>query len=464
LCGQTSDTIVVNYDYPLNPDLGNDSVVCIRDTLILDPVTNGASCLWQDNSTDTTHQVYKAGKYWMKAVNACGTYSDTVVFAEEYIPQVTLPDDTLICTGESISMDVSFSGCNYRWNTGDTTPNYTINSQGHYAVTITNICGTATDDIHVLYDRPLVVSLGNDTLLCDGDGFYIDLNYPNNPSYLWNTGHASGKIRIQHGGTYTVTVTNRCGRYTGSKRITALYTPELDLGKDTILCYGQVYTIKSGIEHGKTLGIGFNWNNGRDGAAVSVRETGNYWLHAKNICGEGVDSVYVQFNPNPTIAINDTLICPEEELLYDFSRSNHYTIRWISDEEEYTGNFYTVAKPGQYRVVISDSVGCSGQDWFKVEPCPTPLWVPNAFTPNGDPRNNTFKAYKDGLEFFEMKIYDRWNKLVFESNDINDGWDGNYRRDPDQRCAQGMYIWKISFSESENHQLQIKVGEVYLYR
>ena len=63
-----------------------------------------------------------------------------------------------------------------------------------------------------------------------------------------------------------------------------------------------------------------------------------------------------------------------------------------------------------------------------------------------------------------MRIYDRWNKLVYEGFDVSEGWNGSVNNEPDRECAQGMYIYKIQFREQDNKQLQIIVGEVNLLR
>jgi len=464
LCGKAMDSIQVDYDYPLSPYLGPDTVVCIRDTVILDPVTNGARVLWQDGSTDTTFGVYKKGKYWVEATNACGIYSDTVNYREEYIPQVKLPNDSTLCNGGSIRLNASFSGSKYKWNTGDTLPVYTVTRKGFYEVEVRNICGVAKDDIFVLYDSPLVVDLGSDTQLCDNSSFQIELNYPNNPSYTWSTGHVGNIIRIQHGGIYTVTVHNRCGSFTGKKRVLTMFTPEPDLGPDMVICHGTSFAFHANIPRDKDYGVGYEWQDGREGEGYGIRKSGTYWVRAFNICGEGSDTAHVQINPIPSLTINDSLLCFGEELIYDYRHLNGYSFLWNDEHNEYEGNYYTIDQPGEYLVEISDSAGCTGYERFKVERCPVPLWAPKAFTPNKDHLNDGFRVYKEGIYYFEIEIYDRWNKLVFESNNIEEAWNGTVNNEVGRDCAVGMYIWKVRYKETENHQPQSVIGEVMLVR
>ncbi|MGZ5280719.1 MAG: PKD domain-containing protein [Bacteroidia bacterium] len=57
------------------------------------------------------------------------------------------------------------------------------------------------------------------------------------------------------------------------------------------------------------------------------------------------------------------------------------------------------------------------------------LWIPNVFTPNQDSMNEKFLVTARYIKKFEMKIFDRWGARVFETNDINDGWDGSFRNE-----------------------------------
>ncbi|MEM9023380.1 MAG: gliding motility-associated C-terminal domain-containing protein [Bacteroidota bacterium] len=71
---------------------------------------------------------------------------------------------------------------------------------------------------------------------------------------------------------------------------------------------------------------------------------------------------------------------------------------------------------------------------------PAQLYVPNAFTPNGDGLNDTFGAVGEALEGFQMNIYNRQGEMVFASNDIRNKWDGSVNGQP---APMGVYVYKI---------------------
>ena len=92
------------------------------------------------------------------------------------------------------------------------------------------------------------------------------------------------------------------------------------------------------------------------------------------------------------------------------------------------------------------------------------IFVPNAFTPDGNEINQDFKpVLAAGIDIyqFNMKIFDRWGELIFETNDPAYGWDGTYNN---AMCQDGTYIWKINFKSRSNDRKMEKIGHVNLLR
>jgi gliding motility-associated-like protein len=90
------------------------------------------------------------------------------------------------------------------------------------------------------------------------------------------------------------------------------------------------------------------------------------------------------------------------------------------------------------------------------------FYVPNAFTPNVDGRNDGFRGYGEGIkwETYEMSIFTRWGQLIYYTEDINDPWDGTYLG---RQVEVAVYVWKISFYDinGESHDYY---GHVTLVR
>ena len=70
------------------------------------------------------------------------------------------------------------------------------------------------------------------------------------------------------------------------------------------------------------------------------------------------------------------------------------------------------------------------------------IFVPTAFTPNGDKKNDSFVVKGSNLVYFSINIYDKNNNLVFSSTDINISWDGNYNGKP---APADNYTWIIEY-------------------
>jgi gliding motility-associated-like protein len=123
--------------------------------------------------------------------------------------------------------------------------------------------------------------------------------------------------------------------------------------------------------------------------------------------------------------------------------------------------------PGQYNVTL---VAIS--DYGCVDTFVMPIFVrdelvyfvPNAFTPDGDQHNNTFKPiFYSGWNPFDytLLIFNRWGEVIFESRNSDVGWDGTYAGIPVQ---DGVYIWKIIVGHSYNADRTEKIGHVTLLR
>ena len=91
------------------------------------------------------------------------------------------------------------------------------------------------------------------------------------------------------------------------------------------------------------------------------------------------------------------------------------------------------------------------------------LYVPNAFSPNGDGRNELFQAEGDGIFDFTMYIFDRWGNNIFTTHDINTGWNGSRNNRGGEVLQEDVYVWKIQL-RNVNHQGKSYSGTVTLLK
>ena len=91
-------------------------------------------------------------------------------------------------------------------------------------------------------------------------------------------------------------------------------------------------------------------------------------------------------------------------------------------------------------------------------------FIANSFTPNGDEVNQTFQpVFVSGFDPFDytMNIYNRWGEVVFETHDVDRGWDGTYGG---EIVPDGSYLWKIILKLADVDDRQIITGHVNIFK
>jgi gliding motility-associated-like protein len=118
-----------------------------------------------------------------------------------------LGEDTLLCAGVSLSLDLTRPGFSYRWQDGSTLPTYTISQAGTYWVEWSTSSCTQRDTLRVSYDQPYRVNLGEDTTLCVGQSLKLTVPNPQLDLY-WNDKTTNKTLTVDRPGTYWVTYRN----------------------------------------------------------------------------------------------------------------------------------------------------------------------------------------------------------------------------------------------------------------
>ena len=115
-----------------------------------------------------------------------------------------------------------------------------------------------------------------------------------------------------------------------------------------------------------------------------------------------------------------------------------------------------------YTVTATTAEGCTAKDDIAVKVFVGPeIYVPNAFTPNNDMYNNTFKPliYAQLIKY-EFRVFNRWGQLIFSTKKFHDGWDGKLGGTDQQ---SGIYVWMIEGITKDDRVIR-KQGTVALIR
>jgi gliding motility-associated-like protein len=188
------------------PFLGNDTVLCAGQSLLLDPGVVAQHYLWNTGDTTSTLLVSTAGLYSVQVINAPCSLSASMNLSITPLPVVNLGNDTTLCPGDSVLLDAQNPGAGFAWNTGSTQQSFFTSTAGTYIVTVTNSNCPASDTLNLAVAQAL--ELGNTTSLCGNpNGVVLDAGNPG-AQFLWNTGATTQTITVNQAGTYWVTITN----------------------------------------------------------------------------------------------------------------------------------------------------------------------------------------------------------------------------------------------------------------
>jgi gliding motility-associated-like protein len=155
----------------------------------------------------------------------------------------------------------------------------------------------------------------------------------------------------------------------------------------------------------------------------------------------------------------------------DESSSDVTTWQWlVNNQNVYNGTdfYHEFEGEGTFSVVliVENEHSCRDTADNEIEVKPTlTVYVPNTFTPNGDEHNHLFYPVFSGSNLdrksYSFLIYNRWGEIVYQTTDLNEGWNGFYNSSP---CIQGTYSWEISFKKVNKEKMEHLVGHVNLVR
>ena len=147
----------------------------------------------------------------------------------------------------------------------------------------------------------------------------------------------------------------------------------------------------------------------------------------------------VKATPEPDLG-EDAVICTDL-LKVALNAGDYASYRW---QDNSVSNPFIVEGGGAFSVEVIDEFGCIGSDSLTlIQQCPTDLYIPNVFSPNGDNHNDEFVILGGDMQSMQLQIFDRWGALVFENNQQNVGWNG--LTFGQELAPTGVYIYRLDF-------------------
>ena len=171
-------------------------------------------------------------------------------------------------------------------------------------------------------------------------------------------------------------------------------------------------------------------------------------------------NIHWKMAPNSSVlGKSDTVACVGDTLYLNAFIDSGASYSW---QDGSTAPLYAVTKPGTYQVTISNSCGTAqAQKTIDFGKCNYNLFVPNAFTPNGDGHNDIFRVLYSVVPVqFKMNIFNRYGQNLFYTSDPTAGWDGSAKG---VQQPVDSYVWEIEFTDQKAVHHTLK-GTVVLIR
>jgi len=426
-------------------------------------------------------------KVFVGVAGCAKTKDDSVKVLVRELPEANLVDDTLICSIDTLRL-ITNPAHSYVWS-----PNYMINNltvtsplvspdvPTTYYTTLTDVFGCINKD-SVIIDVKLYVTIdaGNDTTICRTDTFHLRtvsdaLSYQWSPATYLSSTTEKNPVATPLDSIIRYRVIGNIGKCQSRDSVTirTVPYPAVTVNNPPGICFGDSVRLNAtgGSSYTWSPAVFLNAVNIADPIAVKPTRSVTYTVAVRDNkgCPKPVfDSVLVSVRPpvQASTGVTDTTIVIGQTIQMNASGGDRYIwtpSQWLSDINSPTA----IASPENditYEVTaIQLPENCIGTDTvrIKVYLLPPSFYVPTAFSPNGDGRNDILKPIALGMKSLRyFKVYNRLGNLVFETTELGKGWDGFYKGNPQDPAA---YVW-MAQGETYKGEFITRKGTVVLVR
>ncbi|HEX5003408.1 MAG TPA: PKD domain-containing protein [Bacteroidia bacterium] len=425
-----------------------------------------------------------AGSYMVTVTDSSGCQAfQPVSLFEPTALTVTVPQPDPLCQGGASSLISSVSGgtqpYTYNWSTGATSAaiNVAPTVATGYTLTVTdgNGCVSAPVTVSQLVAGPLQISAIAPDTICQGTAAAINVSGSGgdgNYHYQWSNGMSGSSNTISLSGPIqlTITITDGCNSAPAQTTISiATVTPPV---LNIVLspqkgCMPFTATFNPAVP--PVTGVAYQWNFG-DGTTSSNYNT----THTFTSSGVYNVSITAYSIAAPACSASQQIaspvtVLPVPEAKFSYSPQvptvNQPEVRFNDEsvlahawkwnfgdntaEETIPDPVHNFPTAGSYRIhlEVTTSDGCIDTTEKILEVIEEmQFFVPNAFTADNNGINDVFDVVGVGFVSYEMLIFDRWGKVVHESKNGSNPWDGK-DRNTGKPLPQGLYICKITMHD-----------------
>ena len=359
---------------------------------------------------------------------------------------VNAPD--FLCAGETavIDLDIIPAGdYSVLWNTNETSESIEAGI-GDYQVSVTNNETNCTNSlaftIEDCEDATIQLELiTND--ICLGQEASIEANVSGgSPPYTFSWSPSLGNdpgpfsFPLNTTSEFSLIVSDSQGNTAEASTTISVIDPanfSFTLGPDTAICRDEFINLSPQplLENGSYL-----WNNGESETEIAINQPGTYTLTLQSACGSFEDEIEIGSRNDPVFPPipSQLLVCEEGSRTLSIPQNAGFVAYW---ENGALATERTFTESGPYSITFISECRMETENFSvrKVD-CECEIYVPNAFSPNGDGVNDVFGVSIDcDPESYSLRIFNRWGIEVFNTVDPDQTWlgdnqDGNYFNGP----------------------------------
>lgn len=481
------DTMAAEVSY--TPPVVTDNEVTLRASVTGGHVAdNGYTYRWSTGATtnEITVPTVPTATYFFYAVDECDkvAFSDTVTIGilQDF---ATTSRDTTVCAFSGLLLSVE-GGDYQEWSTGDTSAMIFVRPAEDCMISVTSYKywnGSWWEDIDTIVvtvvPSPEIELTASKQVVCRLDS--IRLSVTGAAEYSWDEGVTFGTrsfmdIRPEYSTTYTV-----YGRAEGHEcfgfdsiriEVNPFYSATITGGEYDCHTNTAILNVETEAPEVKWTSSPADTSLARQKnnriITVSPLQHTTYTVAVEKDNCVNKESKYVEVDLKPKARIKAD---PEEvslgnmqTTLTDVSSNGVRRVWYFFDGTKYYDSRIVYQVPYSVdsvpvEMVVYNAHDCSDTASKVIYVNNNTVWIPNSFTPLSE-TNNRFDIVAAGVQDYEIEIYNREGMLVFQSNDVNNSWDGTHNG---KYCPQGAYVYIIRYSfRNQKSETLVRKGNVLI--
>lgn len=356
-----------------------------------------------------------------------------------------------------------------------------VTGQGNFIILYVLNNGSCADtaEFNIFVESMNAAGFDGATTVCDYDNpidLYNVITGTPLQGGIWSPWPVSGTSifdpQVDAAGMYTYIVAPIvCNTDSSIATVNITFVSDVVIDPVATLCASNgTEQLTANVANGTWSGLGVDnlgvFNPSQVGSGTYIIE---YEVNEDNCIAS--DTIAIEVGQEPSLDLGDNqIICNNEMLVLEAITNPGDVITWDNGSN---GNSYPIDfsefNPNETITVTAEVVNYCGtatsQISFEIEDCDVYVYIPNAFTPDGDEHNQTFKPVITGenIDSFELRVFNRWGQTVFVSYDQNVGWDGTYSG---FLVPDGIYSWTLELHRTKSNQVEVitEIGHVSIVR